>query len=95
MKLVNLKPSIYMDFNKESNKEGPKFKVGDNVRILKHKNILAKCYVPNQSEEVFVIKKVKKLCCGLMLLVTLMEKKLLQHFTEKNCKNQIKKSLEF
>ena len=53
-----------MDFNKESNKEGPKFKVGDNVRILKHKNILAKCYVPNQSEEVFVIKKVKKLCCG-------------------------------
>ena len=84
-----------MDFNKESNKEGPKFKVGDNVRISKHKNILAKGYVPNQSEEVFVIKKVKKLCYGLMLLVTLMEKKLLQHFTEKNWKNQIKKSLEF
>ena len=36
--------------------------MGDNVRILKYKNIFAKGYVPNWSEEVFVIKKVKKHC---------------------------------
>ena len=33
-------------------------KVGDRVRISKYKNIFAKRYVPNWSEEVFVIKKV-------------------------------------
>ena len=37
----------------------PKFKVVDHVRISKYKNIFAKGYTPNWSEEVFVIKKVK------------------------------------
>ena len=36
-----------------------KFKVDDLVRISKYKNIFAKGYSPNWSEEVFVIKKVK------------------------------------
>ena len=44
---------IYIDF-----KESPKFKVGDIVWISKYKNIFANGYVPNWSEEVFVIKKV-------------------------------------
>ena len=47
MKPVDLKPTTYFDFNKENNKEGPKFKVGNNVRISKYKNIFAKGYVPN------------------------------------------------
>ena len=33
--------------------------VGDHVRISKYKNIFAKGCTQNQSEEVFVIKKVK------------------------------------
>ena len=33
VKLLDVKPSIYIDFNKENNKETPKFKVSDNVRI--------------------------------------------------------------
>ena len=33
MKLVDEKPSIYIDINIKNNKEGPKFKVGDHVRI--------------------------------------------------------------
>ena len=36
-----------------------KFKVGDNVTISKCKNIFAKGYTPNWSEEVFVISKIK------------------------------------
>ena len=44
---------MYIDFNKENNQERPKFKVGDNVRISKYKNIFAKDYVLNWSEEVF------------------------------------------
>ena len=44
-----------IDFNKENNEEGPKF----NVRMSKYKNIFVKGYIPNWSELVFVIKKVK------------------------------------
>ena len=59
MKPVDVKPSMYIDFNKENNKASSNFKIGDTVRISKYKNIFAKGYVPNWSEEVFVIKKVK------------------------------------
>ena len=59
MKPVDVKPSMYIDFNKENNKANSNFKIGDTVRISKYKNIFAKGYVPNWSEEVFVIKKVK------------------------------------
>ena len=33
---------IYIDFNKENNQKGLRFKVGDHVRISKYKNIFAK-----------------------------------------------------
>ena len=42
-----------------SNKNNPKFEVGDNVRISKYKNFFAKGYTLNWSEEVFVINKIK------------------------------------
>ena len=41
MKPVDVKPSIFIDFDKESNKKSPKFKVGDIVRISKYKNSFA------------------------------------------------------
>ena len=59
MKPVDVKDNTYIDFEKEVNDKDPKFKVGDHVRISKYKNIFAKGYTPNWSEEVFVIKKVK------------------------------------
>ena len=71
MKPVDLKSSTYIEFNKENNKEGPKFKVGDNVRISKYQNIFAKDYVPDWSQEVFVITKVRNMCRRHMLLVIL------------------------
>ena len=61
MKPADVKSSTYIEFNKENNKEGPKFKVGDHVRTSKYKNIFAKGYVPNWSDEFFVIKKLKTL----------------------------------
>ena len=39
--------------------KNPKFKVDDHVRISKCKNIFAKGYTPNWSEEIFVISKIK------------------------------------
>ena len=56
---VDLKSNTYIDSSKEINKKDQKFKIGDIVRTLKYKSIFEKGYVPNWSEEVFVIKKVK------------------------------------
>ena len=59
MKPADVKDNTYINTDKEINNKDPKFKVGDHVRISKYKNIFAKGYMPNWSEEVFVIKKVK------------------------------------
>ena len=56
---VDVKDNAYIDFKKEINDQDHKFKVGDRVRISKYKNIFAKRYMPNWSEEIFVIKKIK------------------------------------
>ena len=57
MKPADLEPTLYFDFNKENNEEGSKFNFGDNVRKSKYKITVAKGFLPNWSEEVFVIKK--------------------------------------
>ena len=59
MKPIDVKDNKYINTSKEINNKDPKFKVGDHVRISKYKNIFAKGYMPNWSEEVFVIKKIK------------------------------------
>ena len=59
MKPVDVKSNTYIESSKEINNKNPKFKIGDTVRISKYKNIIAKDYTPNWSDEVFVIKKVK------------------------------------
>ena len=92
MKPIDVRPSTYIKSSKEINYQDPKSKIGDIVRISKYENILAKGYVPNWSEEVFVIKKLKTLFRGHMLLVILKVKKVLESFTKKNSKKQTKKS---
>ena len=59
MKSVDVNDNTYIDSKKDVNDKDPKFKVGDHVRISKHKNYLAKRYMPNWSEEVFVVSKTK------------------------------------
>ena len=59
IKPINVKDNTYIDFGNEVNDNDPKFKVGDRVRISKYKNIFAKGYSPNWSEEIFVVKKIK------------------------------------
>ena len=52
MKSVTVKSSTYSDYDKKNNDKDPKINVGDHVRISKYKNIFAKGYVANLSEEV-------------------------------------------
>ena len=59
MKPIDVTNDSFAEYNEDSNKTNPKFKVGDHVRISKYKNIFAKRYSPNWSEEVFVINKIK------------------------------------
>ena len=42
MKPVDVKSSTYFNFNRENNREGPKFEVGDDIRISKYKIFLQK-----------------------------------------------------
>ena len=59
IKPADVKSSTYIGFDKKNSKESPKFIVGDHVSISKYKNIFAKGYMLNWSEEVFVVTKVK------------------------------------
>ena len=62
-KTIKMKPidvgDSFAEYNEESNEKDPKFKVGDHVKISKFKNVFAKGYTPNWSEEIFVAKKIK------------------------------------
>ena len=55
MKPIDVKDNTYINTIKEINNKDPKY----NNKISKYKNIFAKGYMPNWSEELFVIKRVK------------------------------------
>ena len=59
MKPIDVKDNAYIDLEKEVNNKDPKLKVGDYVGISKYKNIFAKGYMLNWSEEVFTLSKIK------------------------------------
>ena len=61
MKPVDVKSSTYIDSSKDINDKVSRFQIGDIVRMSKYKNIFAKGFFPNWSEEVFVIKEVKNI----------------------------------
>ena len=55
MKPVHVKDNTHPDFKKDVNDKDPKLKVGGHKRSSKYKNIFAKGYTPNWSEEGFLI----------------------------------------
>ena len=59
MKPVVDKSDSYDEYNVDSNEKDPKFKAADHVRISKYKNIFAKGYTSNWSEEAFAVSKIK------------------------------------
>ena len=84
METVDVKSNTYINFSKEINDKDAKLKIGDIVRMSKYKNIFAKVYIPNWSEE---------MCRRHIYLLILTEKKLLKLFTKKNFEKHIKKAL--
>ena len=94
MKPIDVEDNAYINTDKETNDKDSKFKVGDHVKISKYKNIFAKGYTPNCSEEVFVIKKVKNTVPWTYIINDLNSEEIMGAFMKKNCKRQVKKNLE-
>ena len=72
-----------------------KFKIGDIVRISKYKNIFAKGYVANWSEDLFQIKNVKNTVPWTYVISDLNGEEIVGFFYEnKIYEIQIRKGLE-
>ena len=83
MKPINVTSDSYAEYSEDFNKKDPKFKVGDYVRIEKYKNIFAKRYTPNCSEEVFVVSKIKNTVLWTYLISDLNGEEITGIFQEK------------
>ena len=94
MKPVDVKDNTYIDFEKKFNDKDPKFKVEDHVRISKYKNIFAKGYTANWSEEVFIVSKIKNAFPWTYVINNLNGEEIIGTFYKKNCRRLIKKNLE-
>ena len=94
MKPVNVKDNTYIDFKNEVNDKNLKSKVGDHVTISEYNDIFAKGYMLNWLEKHLLLRKLKILHYGHMLLMILMVRKLLVHFMKMICKRLIKKNSE-
>ena len=76
-------------YNVDFDDTDPKFKVGDHARISKHKNIFAKKYAPNWSEEVFIISKIKNTVPWTYVLSDLNDGKIVGTFYEEDKSKRI------
>ena len=94
MKPIEVTNDSYAECNEDSSKRNPKFKVGDPVRISKYKNIFAKGYVPNWSEEIFVIKKVKNTVLWTYVINDLNGEEIIGSFYEKEFQKTNQKELK-
>ena len=93
MKPADVKDNTYVDFKKEANDKDPKFKVGDHVRSSKYKNVFAKGYTRNWSEEVFVVSKIKNTVPWTYVTNDLIGWEIIGTFYEKELPNTSQKEL--
>ena len=59
IKPIDVTSDSYAEYNEDSNEKDSRFRVGNRVRISKYKNISAKGYTQNWSEQVSVVNKIK------------------------------------
>ena len=96
MKPIKVTDDYYVEsngiaFSEDFNKRDPKFKVGDQVRISRYKNIFAEGYTPNWSEEVFVINKTKNTVPWSYVINDLNVEEIIGSFYEKELQKTIQK----
>ena len=94
MKPKDVKSNNLTKYIEEFNKKDPKFKVGGHVRISKYKNIFSKDYLPNWSEEIFIINIIQNTVPWTYLINDLKGEEIKRSFLKKSCKRLVKKNLE-
>ena len=87
MKPIDVKSKSHAEYNVDCNDKDPKFKIGDHVRISRHKKVSAKEYAPHWSEEVFGIKKVKNTVLWTYVIMDLNSEDIVGTFYEKEFQN--------
>ena len=89
IKPIDVTDDSYAEYNEDFNNKDPKFKVGNNVRIWKDKNIFLK-YILQIGRKMFLLLiKLKIQFLGPKQLMNWMVKKLLEVFMKKICKNLV------
>ena len=83
MKPKDVTNNKFIEYVEETNQKDPKFKIGDHVSISKYKNIFAKGYLPNWSEEEFVVNKVQNTVPWTYLINNLNGEEIKDSFYEK------------
>ena len=91
MKPIDAKNDSFAEYNEESNERDPKYKIGECKRILKDKDMFAKGYKPNWSEEVFVISKIKTTVPWTYVISDLNGEEIIGSFYEKELQKTIQK----
>ena len=89
-KPIDVTSDSYAKFDKDSYVTKPKF--GDNVRISKYRNIFAKGYTENWSEEVFVVSKLKSAVPWAYVISDLNGEPIAGSFMKENCQKVVKKN---
>ena len=69
IKSIDVTNDSYVEYNKDSNKKGPKFKVNDHVRISKYKNIFAIGMFQIGKKNFLLLMRLKIQFLGLILLM--------------------------
>ena len=90
MKPIDVSSDSYAEYNEDSNITKPIFKVGDQVRISKCKNIFPKGYTENWSE-VFAVNKIKDTVPWTYVISDLNYEPITGSFYEKELKNKSRK----
>ena len=94
MKPIDVTSNSYAEYNEDSNEKDPKFKVDDCVRISKYKDIFAKGYTQNRSDEVSVISKIKNNVQWTYIISDLNGEPITGTFMKKNCRKLVNKNSE-
>ena len=83
MKPIDVEDGSFAEYNEESNEKDAKFKVGGHVRISKFKNVFAKGYTPNWSDESFIVRKIKNTVPWTYVISNLNREEIVGSFYEK------------
>ena len=92
IKPIDVTSDSYAKYDKDSYVTKLKLKFGDNVRISKYRNIFAKGYTENWSEEVFVVSKIKSAVRWAYVISDLNGEPIAGSFMKENCQKVVKKN---